>query len=312
MRHGDSGAETAAALAAVLHPTFLRKLDRLRLSIRRTLGTRPGHTPMAGATRQSGIEVENYRAYAAGDDLRHLDWNAYGRLDQLLIKLFRAEREVPLHVFVDLSASMTEPAADRKLSFALALAACLAYISVRNHDPVRIVGLSSEWPDRHLVSPVFNHVAWLGRLRDFLTSLAAHGDTALHDGIGATVRARRLTGAAVLLSDFLVEPAAYERALDYLVTRRLTVTAVRVIGPAERDPTRQFRRAQLLDAETGRVRFVTLSPANVARYAEALDHHLTGLQTFCRQRGVFFTVADTAGSLEESLFRAFPASGALR
>jgi len=311
MRHGDSAAETAAALAAVLDPTFLRKLERLRLSIRRTLSTRPGHTPMAGTTRQSGIEIENYRTYAAGDDLRHLDWNAYGRLDQLLIKLFRAEREVPLHVFVDLSASMAAPAVDRKLPFALSLAACLAYISVRNHDPVRIVGLSSDCPDRHRASPVFRHAVWLGRLRDFLASLAARGGTALHDGIGAALRAQRLAGAAVLLSDFLVEPAAYERALDALVTRGLTVTAVRVMGPAERDPTRQFRRAQLLDAETGRLRFVTLTPANVARYAEALDHHLTRLQTFCRQRGIFFTVADTAAGLEESLFRAFPASGAL-
>src|SRR5229473_4144226 len=110
MQAGDSATDSAAALAAVLTPPFLRKLDQLLLTVRRALGTRPGNTPMPRGSQGSGIELENYKAYGPGDDLRHLDWNALGRLDQLLIKTFRAEREAPLHLFVDLSASMAFPA----------------------------------------------------------------------------------------------------------------------------------------------------------------------------------------------------------
>src|SRR5437870_10844619 len=106
--------DTAALLASVLSAPFLRKLERLHLSVRRSLSTRPGNTPMPRGAQGSGIEIESYKSYDPGDDLRHLDWNAYGRLDQLLIKTFRAEREAPLHVFVDTSASMAAPGGDNK------------------------------------------------------------------------------------------------------------------------------------------------------------------------------------------------------
>src|SRR5262245_12492213 len=111
----DPAGATASALAAVLTPDFLRKLDRLHLTVRRSLSTRPGNTPMPRGAQGSGIELESYKTYDPGDDLRHLDWNAYGRLDQLLIKTFRAEREAPLHIFVDSSASMGMPETDNKV-----------------------------------------------------------------------------------------------------------------------------------------------------------------------------------------------------
>src|SRR6185436_8787965 len=116
MEPADSATEPSGrrgARHAVLLPAKLvAKLDRLRLTVRKTLSTRPGQTLMPHGSQRSGIEIESYRTYTPGDDLRHLDWNAYGRLDQLLIKAFRAEREAPLHLFVDCSASMGFPESD--------------------------------------------------------------------------------------------------------------------------------------------------------------------------------------------------------
>src|SRR5512140_500281 len=185
MRPGDSAADTAAALAAVLTPAFLRKLDRLHLSVRRSLSTRPGNTPMPRGAQGSGIEIESYKSYGAGDDLRHLDWNAYGRLDQLLIKTFRAEREAPLHILVDVSRSMAAPAGDGKVGFALGLAASLAYVSLCNNDPVRIVGVGAALPEGHLASPFFRHRQALQRVHDALLALRPRGETALASGIAA-------------------------------------------------------------------------------------------------------------------------------
>src|SRR5215813_10896858 len=149
----EPSGDRAAALAAVLSPDFLRKLDRLHLMVRRSLSTRPGNTPMPRGAQGSGIELESYKAYDPGDDLRHLDWNAYGRLDQLLIKTFRAEREAPLHLFADVSASMAVPVTDNKIGFALGLAVSLAYVSMRNNDPVRIVGIGGALPQLYVSSP---------------------------------------------------------------------------------------------------------------------------------------------------------------
>lgn len=309
MAPGDSAIDSAAALAAVLTPSFLRKLDRLHLSVRRSLSTRPGNTPMPRGAQGSGIEIESYKSYDPGDDLRHLDWNAYGRLDQLLVKTFRAEREAPLHIFVDASASMAAPAGDAKVGFALGLAASLAYISLRNNDPVRIVGVGAALPELHVASPFFRHRQALQRVHDVLLTLRPRGETALASGIAAALRAQRSPGVAVVLSDFLVHPEEYEAALGDLVARRFTVAAVRLIGPGERDPARLFRRAQLVDAESGRQRFITLSAANVARYHAALAEHHERLRAFCHRCGVVFSIADTTAGLEQSLFHDLPAVG---
>ncbi len=309
MEPGDSGIDTAAALTAVLTPGFLRKLDRLHLTVRHSLSTRPGNTPMPRGAQGSGIELESYKAYGAGDDLRHLDWNAYGRLDQLLIKTFRAEREAPLHLFIDLSASMAFPAADNKIGFAFGLAASLAYVSLRNSDPVRLVAVSEGLPHQYVASPFFRHRQALQRLRDFLLPLRPHGATAIAGGLAAALREHRSPGVAIVLSDFLADPSGYEAALGDLVARRFTVAAVRIIGPGERDPATLFRRGQLIDAETGRHRFITLTPSNRARYQHALAEQLARLQSFCTRGAIVFSVADTAAGLEQSLFHDLPALG---
>src|SRR5690242_54837 len=172
MQPSDSSTSAALGvsptLARVLTPGFLGKLDRLHLSVRRSLSTRPGNTPMPRGAQGSGIEIESYKSYDPGDDLRHLDWNAYGRLDQLLIKTYRAEREAPLHVFVDTSASMGAPGGDNKFGFGLGLAASLAYVSLCNNDPVRLVGIGAALPQLHAASPFFRHRQALPVLRDHL------------------------------------------------------------------------------------------------------------------------------------------------
>jgi len=309
MVSGGSGIDTGAVLAAVLTPGFLRKLDRLHLSVRRSLSTRPGNTPMPRGAQGSGIEIESYKSYDPGDDLRHLDWNAYGRLDQLLIKTFRAEREAPLHIFVDTSASMAAPASDGKVGFALGLAASLAYISLCNNDPVRIVGVGAGLPQLHLASPFFRHRQALQHVRDALLALRPRGDTALATGIAAALRGQRSPGVAVVLSDFLVRPEQYETALGDLVARRFTVAAVRLIGPGERDPAQLFRRAQIIDAESGQQRFITLNAANLERYQAALTAHHERLRAFCHRCGIVLSIADTAAGLEQSLFHDLPPAG---
>jgi uncharacterized protein (DUF58 family) len=55
----------------------------------------PRRTPAGGAGAVSGqragssLEFCDYRDYQPGDDLRHVDWSAYARSDQLSVKLYR-------------------------------------------------------------------------------------------------------------------------------------------------------------------------------------------------------------------------------
>src|SRR6478736_6696124 len=137
-------ADVPTALRLASAPAVLRTLDRLRFGGQHSVGQNPGSTPISRVTQPSGHEIAAHKPYSPGDDLRHVDWNALARLDQRVVKTFRAEREAPLHLLLDASASMNAPDADGKLAFAVALGASLAYIALRHGNPVRLAVLGGD------------------------------------------------------------------------------------------------------------------------------------------------------------------------
>src|ERR1700732_3940051 len=92
-------------------PDFLDRLDGLVLGTKRARTVRAGRRN-TGRVQGAGIEPENFREYAEGDDLRFLDWNAFARLDDLTIRTFRTDRQIEITVMVDASASMAIPQHD--------------------------------------------------------------------------------------------------------------------------------------------------------------------------------------------------------
>jgi uncharacterized protein (DUF58 family) len=311
MRPSGSTVDPAAVLRTVASPAFLQKLERFRLAGRHSATQRPGDTPARFATQSAGLELANHRPYTPGDDLRHFDWHAYGRLEQKVVKTFRAERESPLHLLIDTSASMGVPAGDGKLALAAGLAASLAYVALRQHDPVRIVALGRERP-HDSISPVFRHPGRFEDIRSILANLTPAGPTILAEGLGAYLRATRLPGLAVVLSDFLVTTDVYEHSIEGLLARGLGVVALRLIGPGERDPSRVFGRLRLRDAETGEERAIDLDAANLALYRAALDEHHEALKRWCASHGVLCGVADSEGGIEAAVLRDLPRLGILQ
>lgn len=303
-------ADVPTALRLASAPAFQRSLDRLRFTGRHSVGQNPGTTPIARVTQPSGHELAAHKLYAPGDDLRHVDWNALARLDQRVVKTFRAEREAPLHLLLDASASMAVPSGDGKFAFAITLAASLAYIALRHGNPVRVAVLGGG--DGSRLSPLLRHVQRLPELHQFLAPLAASGPTRLGEGLRAYLRSTRLPGTAIVLSDFLVAPDDYTVALDELRGQGYDVAAIRPIGPLERDASALPRRLRLRDAETGALRDVELTDALRRRYADAVAQHLDQLSDWCAARAIICAVADTAAGLTGSLLHELPRAGLLQ
>src|SRR5579863_10768925 len=104
-------------------PEFIARLEQLRVKTRREyagLGKGSHLSPRRG----SSLEFADYRHYTPGDDFRYIDWSLYARSDKLYIKLFKEEEDLLTYIFVDASASMGFPAADKK--FARAILTALA------------------------------------------------------------------------------------------------------------------------------------------------------------------------------------------
>lgn len=138
-RGAPSRCRHAASMPAWDEVAIAGVVRRLRLAAdpRRR---RMGEGARLGAGAGASLEFHDHRAYAPGDDLRHLDWSAYARSGQLVIRRHRKEVSPRIEVLFDASASMAvDPA---KTALAATLAALCAGLAERDGGRPRLWGLT--------------------------------------------------------------------------------------------------------------------------------------------------------------------------
>lgn len=285
----------------LLSPELLRRLEQLQL-----LARRRARSNLRGErrSRARGLSVEfaDHRAYAPGDDLRYLDWNLYGRLDRLFLKLYEEERELPVRLFLDVSESMTfgDPV---KFDFARRVAAAVGYVALCGFDRVSVLPFPERAEDlaaRRGLRTVRGRRSALA-LFQHLEALTAGGPGDFNAALRRGALEARQAGVAVVLSDFL-DPAGYEVGLNALVGRGFQVHAVQILAPEELAPT-AYGDLRLVDAETGAQQEVTFARYRLAAYQQTVRNYVQRLREFCAGRGVHFFLASSADPLDELLLK---------
>lgn len=264
---------------------------RLGLHVGGRMGVRPGERRFPGRPQPAGLEVEAHTAYAPGDDLRHLDWNLLGRLDTLLMRRFTAEREVVVHLLLDASASMGTPAGDRKWSVACELALALAAIAIASRHAARLIVLSGGGLPR--ASAVHRRRAGVVAMADLLDATTPHDALDLGATLGDYAHRHPEGGAALVVSDFLLEPDRLEPGVAALRRRGYALYLVQVLARGELEPA--HASGELVDAESGASHALSLTPDVLARYAALLAAHQDALRAVAlRQRATWTScVGDT-------------------
>jgi uncharacterized protein (DUF58 family) len=269
-------------------PEFLAQLERLSLLSRRTFrGSVKGER--RSPRRGHSVEFADYRAYGHGDDLRYVDWNIYGRLDRLHVKLFVDEEDLCLHLLVDASASMGF-GAPSKLHYATRLAGALGFVGLVNFERVGVGILrqrvSAGWPPTRGRSHVLP-------MMDFLSAVEPGGGTSLDDGLANYAQRAREPGLIVLISD-LLDAAGYERGVRALLERRFDVHIVHLVDPDEMNPA-VGGDLRLIDSETGEARDLTVDGEALRAYRERLRRFLERAEAFCRghEIGYHRVITDT-------------------
>jgi len=120
--------------APLLDPKFLARLEQLEIASRKIFQGRMKGERLSRKKGQS-VEFADYRNYVVGDDLRFLDWNLFGRLDKLFIRLFLEEEDLHFYILIDNSLSM-DFGNPSKLHYARQIAAALGFIGLVNMDRV--------------------------------------------------------------------------------------------------------------------------------------------------------------------------------
>jgi uncharacterized protein (DUF58 family) len=280
----------------LLSSEFLTQLERLALVSRRAFR---GRTRGERKSPRKGMSVEfsDYRQYGVGDDLRYVDWNIYGRLDRLYLKLFVDEEDLCLHLLLDGSASMSF-GAPSKVHYAARLAAALGFVGLVNHERVGVAVV------RDRMAEGWNPTRGRGQffsLLDFAAGLRAGGPTGLSEGLASYALRSREAGVAVLISD-LLDPAGYERGLKALLERRFDVHVIHVLASEEMNPL-LAGDLRLTDVETGEMRDLTMDGEAMADYRQRLAEFLGRAESFCRASEIAYHRVTTDTPVEEMLLR---------
>lgn len=338
------GASASASVSRRFDERFLRKLESLVMMLRRSSRVALGQVRANRMSKRvgAGLEFADHRDYAAGDDLRYLDWNLYGRLGRLALRLFQEEEDLTIEVLVDASASMSV-GSPPKLDLALQIGAALAYVGLANLDRVAVTTLGDASGERERersspspgprngfpdppargsagrspaepnasLPPARGKGAILPILR-MLDGVDAAGRTALAPAVRAFLasRRRRRRGLAIVVSDFY-DPAGYRAALDLLRHHRMEIVAIQVSAPEEVSPT-LLGDVRLRDVETGETRELTVSPAVLAAYTKRRDALVRGLEGFCRERAIPCFSVQSDQLFDAVVLRLFRAGGFLR
>lgn len=250
--------------------------------------------------RGSSVEFAEYRKYVPGDDLRRLDWRAFGRTDRYYVKEFEADTNLRCCVVVDTSGSMAYASKGHtsKIEYARQIAASMSYLAAQQGDAVGLACVAEKIVQN---IPPRRSAAHLKVILDTLENAKPSGDTqlpAILDEIAETIRQRALV---IIISDFFVDPAILKGCFEHLRFRKHDVAAFHLLDPLEMEFTFQ-RPVRFTDMEGGQPLFV--EPTEIAdRYHRALKTYLTDLQRIVLETAVDYHRVVTSEAYEHPMMR---------
>jgi uncharacterized protein (DUF58 family) len=276
--------------SALLEPAAVARLADLKLRARTIVeGALSGlhRSPHHGAA----IEFAEHKEYSPGDEIRHIDWKAYGKFDKYYVKRYEEETELRAFLVVDCSASMGYAGAGgtSKLTYATWLAAALAWLLLRQQDQASMLAFAGEV--RAFVPPRSR----AGHLVDLLSSLErleAAGKTDLGRAVDYVSNVARRRAMVVLMSDLLDGGEAALPLLRGLRARHHDVVLLHVLdGDELRLPFDAPTRFEGLEGPE----WLLADPRAIrAGYLEAVGRFVDGLRRGCQEGDIGYQLVDTS------------------
>ena len=238
----------------------------------------------------SSIEFAEHKEYSPGDEIRHIDWKAYGRLDKYYVKKF--EQETHLHAWsvLDVSQSMAYGAdgALTKFEYASVLAASIGFLLLRQQDAIGLVTFAED------VQAVLPTRARLGHLTHYCKTLEEArpgGGTTLEAGLRRLAEQVRKRGVIHVFSDFFAATESCFEMLRQLATRGHQITVFLVLDGDEIDFP--FEEMTMFEGMETRRRLLVEPKLVRDQYLERLEAHRESLRAACLESRIDFVQVDT-------------------
>lgn len=281
-----------------LDPAVIARLAGLPLFARRPMqGNVSGkHT---SPNRGASVEFAEYRKYVPGDDLRRLDWRAYGRSDRFYVKEFEADTNLRCCLLLDTSGSMGFGSGDlTKIEYARRIVAAISYLAIQQGDAVGLScvagGIVTNLPPRRNPSHLMS-------IFDTLEQTLASGETQLVSVLHELAETIRHSAMVIVISDFFVDPELLRSCFEHLRFRKHDLSLFQLLDPLEMEFT-FHRPTRFLDMEGGPAIFA--EPNEIAdRYQKALQSYLDNLKRVTVETGVDYHRVRIDEPYEQTLMR---------
>ncbi len=279
-----------------LHPEAIGRISRLDLRARHIVeGFLAGihRSPYFGQS----VEFLQHREYTRGDELRHIDWKVWAKQDRYYVKQFEEDTNLRATLLVDVSGSMRYGAgALNKYEYGCTVAACLAYLLLRQQDAVGCVAFDSEIRAK---VPQRTKRTHLGSIVQALASSEPDEKTDIQSILASAAETYPRRGLMVLVSDLLVERPGLLKGLRLLRQYGHEVVVFHVMDDDELDfsfngPTR-FEGLEL-------DQHLSCNPRALrAGYLEALESYLAEVRRGCARIGIDYRLVRTSDALDAAL-----------
>lgn len=212
------------------------------------------------AFKGRGMSFKEVREYAAGDDVRFIDWNVSARFGHPYSKVFEEERELTVIMLIDISnSSLFGTSYGRKRDVATEVAAVLAFSAVANADKVGAIFYSDKI--ERFIAPKKGKQQALFIIREMLSLEPTSNGTSLNEAIRHFSNMIKRTSIAFVLSDFI--DSNYEDALR-VAAKKHDIIGIKIYDKMDMElPNAGLM--QFVDAETGQAQWVDTSSAFVRR-----------------------------------------------
>ncbi len=279
-------------------PKVLAKLKNLYLRARFVVdGVMVGIHP----SRAKGLssEFEEHREYSPGDDVRHIDWKAYGKFDRYSIKEYRETTNLKAYILLDCSSSMSY-ASDglSKFDYGSTLSASLAYLMLKQQDAVGLITFSSR------IEKMIPPMATPGHLFAILKELEdriPRGETSSGSVLQELAGSLRRRGFIILISDLLDNPEEVMRGLKQLRSKGNDVMVFHLLDKDELEFP--FEQPTLfIDLEED-AKLLTDPPAVRPAYLAAMNSLIEGYRRSCASYLIDYSLFNTSVGLDRALVR---------
>lgn len=242
-------------------------------------------------------EFEEHREYSQGDDLRRMDWKAYGKFDRYLIKEYRETTNLKAHILLDASSSMSY-ASDgwSKFDYGATLTVSLSYLMLKQQDAVGLIVFSDRIEKR--IPPKAAHGYLFAILKE-LENRIPRGETRVGSVLQDLAGSLKRRGLVILISDLLDEPEEVLRGLKQLRSRGSDVIVFHLLDRDELEFP--FEKPSLFRDMEEDIKLLTDPRSIRSAYLKTIHSLIENYRVSCASTLIDYLLSDTSIGLDQAL-----------